>query len=66
VRDWRSTQFTSLYMLTALTMLVGFATVYSIFQYNQIDSLLWPIMAVVFTFAIIFVIVKYVAKESFK
>ena len=65
VRDWRSTQFSSLYMLSALTMLVGFATVYSIFRYNQIDGLLWPIMAVVFTFAICFAIVKYVAKENF-
>lgn len=66
VRDWSSTQFISLYIMSLMTMLVCFAMGYSILRYNQIDNILWALLAVVFTFAICFVIVKYVAKEKFK
>ena len=65
VRDWSSTQFTSLYMLSILTIMMGAATVYAILQYNQVSGILWPIIASVFTFAICLVIVRFVARENF-
>ena len=65
VRDWRSTQFMSLYMMTALTLLLGVITVYSIQEYYQVSHIVWPILAGVLTLTICGLIVKCVAKENF-
>lgn len=65
VRDWSSTQFISLYMMSVLAMSVGASTVYALLRYYQITSILWPIIAAILTFVICFFIVKYVAKENF-
>lgn len=65
VRDWSSTQFISLYMMTALTLLMGGITIYSIQEFYHVSCLVWPILAGVLTLAICGFIVKYVAKENF-
>lgn len=66
VRDWFSTQFSSLYMLAALTMAVGFAMIYAIEQYYQLDNIIWPLLAAALTLAFDIAIVTLVAKEDFK
>lgn len=65
VRDWSSTQFISLYMVTFLTMIMGSATIYTILKYYHIESVFWPFIATLFTLAVCCVFVIIVAKENF-
>lgn len=67
VRDWSSTQFVSLYIMSLMTLLIGCASIYAIFEYYHVQCVLWlwQALAAVFTAVICFFIVKYVAEENF-
>ena len=67
VRDWSSTQFVSLYIMSLMTMLIGCASIYAMLEYSLVHCAfwLWEALAAVLTGAICFFIVKYVAKENF-
>lgn len=65
VRDYWSTQFVSLYMVSFLTILVGCATFYAILRYNRIDCFLWSGLTALLTLAICFAIGNFVSKENF-
>lgn len=65
VRDLGSTQFISYYMLSILTVLMAFGTVYAFQMTCKSNCLLWPIITAILTVAISILIVIFVAKEKF-
>ena len=65
VRDLSSTQFISYYMLTALTVLMSFGTIYAYQMLHQYNCVIWPIVATVITTIMSLLIVVFVAKEKF-
>lgn len=65
VRDYRSTQYVSFYMMVILTTALSIAAVFSILKLQNEDCYLWLLLPVIVTVGLSFVIVRVVAKESF-
>lgn len=66
VRDYRSTQYVSLYMIVILTTVLSVAVVYSIMRMLQSDNFSWLFLATAFTISLSILIIRVVAKESFQ
>lgn len=66
VRDYRSTQYVSFYMMVILSTVLSVAVVFSILRMSHCDCFYWLILPAVFTITLSVVIVRVVAKESFK
>ena len=66
VRDYRSTQYVSFYMMVILTTALSIAVVFSILRMSQSDYLYWLILPAVVSISLSVLIVRVVAKESFE
>lgn len=65
VRDFRSTQYVSFYMLMILTMALAGVATYAVLNIAQGGGMLWIAVSVLFTFVLGMLIVKMIAKEKF-
>ena len=65
VRDYRSTQYVSFYMMVILTTALSIAAVFSVLKMQNEDFLLWLLLPVIVTIGLSYTIVRIVAKESF-
>lgn len=65
VRDWRSSQFVSLYMLLMLLVFLAYATGSAFFQYINVEGGLWLWIFVILTVALWLLIVFKAVKETF-
>lgn len=66
VRDYRSTQYVSFYMMVILTTMLSIAVVYSILRLLHNVYFCWLIIPAVVTILFSVLIVRVVAKESFR
>lgn len=66
VRDYRSTQYVSLYMLVILSIALSCASGFSLLRINQNDCYYWLTLPAFVTLMISILIVFKVAKENFK
>lgn len=66
VRDYRSTQYVSFYMMVILTTVLSVAVVFSILRMSLCNCFYWLILPAVVTITLSVLIVRVVAKESFK
>ncbi len=66
VRDYRSTQYVSYYMIVILTTALSCAVVYSVLRMCLCDCYYWLLLAAIVTLSISYIMVKIVAKETFK
>lgn len=66
VKDWRSTQFISLYMLSILTASISSASILFLIKYNEATIVYPAIFAAIATLIIVLSLILCVAKESFE
>lgn len=66
VRDYRSTQYVSFYMIVILTTALSCAALFSVTKMSLNDCCYWLIAPAVFTIALSVLIISIVARESFK